>query len=175
MKMNQKFHKGDGHPLTTLDVEQMKFSRDDMLNAQVWLEEFVLGDTQDAAHARAVYSFSTAMATAILKQSSHPVDSGSDSVAPAAAADSAPVETGSETLDPGVTEAAIDREQRITRKADDSVAEPTSKKQFSRLLPTHETAATLGTIEHPSRHLVGNAMATLVEALPEERVRTTEL
>jgi hypothetical protein len=80
MKMNQKFHKGDGRPMTTLDVEQMGFSRDEMLNAQVWLEEFMLGDTQDAAHARAVYSFSTAMATAISRLRGEPVDSGDDNI-----------------------------------------------------------------------------------------------
>ena len=76
MKVNQKFHKRDGHQMTTLDVEQMKFSGDDFLNAQVWLEEFMLGDTQDAAHARAIYSFSAGMANAILVQSSYPVASG---------------------------------------------------------------------------------------------------
>ena len=80
MKMNQKFHKGDGHHMTTLDVEQMKFSRDGLLNAQVWLEEFMLGDTQDTAHARAVYSFSTAMATAILVQRSYPIEPGNRNI-----------------------------------------------------------------------------------------------
>ena len=78
---------------------------------------------------------------------------GSDTVAPATRVDPARVEPGSETLDTVVKDAAMDQEPQITRKPDDSVA---------------ETAATLGTIEQPSRHLVGNAIATLVEALPEE-------
>lgn len=73
-----------------------------------------------------------------------------------------------ETLDTVVTKAAIDQSQGITRKPDDSVAEPAREKEFSRLLPTHETAATVGTIEQPSRHLVRNAIATLVKAMPEE-------
>jgi hypothetical protein len=62
--------------MTTLDVEQMKFSGNDFINAQMWLENFMMGDTQDAAHARAIYSFSAGMANAILVQSSYPVDSG---------------------------------------------------------------------------------------------------
>jgi hypothetical protein len=54
MNINQKFHKRGGHHMTTLDVEQMEFTCDDFLNAQVWLEEFMLGDTQGASHALAL-------------------------------------------------------------------------------------------------------------------------
>ena len=56
---------------------------------------------------------------------------GSNSVPLETRADSAPVEPGSETFDPVATEAAINQEQRITRKPDDSFAEYIKDKQFS--------------------------------------------
>jgi hypothetical protein len=54
-----------------------------------------------------------------------------DSIPIKARAESQRVEPGGETLDPVVTEAAIDQNQGITRKPDDSVAEPPREEEFS--------------------------------------------
>jgi hypothetical protein len=56
---------------------------------------------------------------------------GRDSAPLGTCAESPRVEPGAETLDPVVTEAAIDQEKRIIRKPDDSVAEPAREKEFS--------------------------------------------
>jgi hypothetical protein len=91
-----------------------------------------------------------------------------DSIQSKLAQDLSESSRGGETLDPVVTEAAVDQNQKITRKPDDSVAQSKTAKQFSQLLPTHDVPAASGTIEQPSGRLVSNAIATLVNAMPEE-------
>lgn len=50
--------------ITTLDVEQMCVSTDELTNAMLWLEEIALGNTQGAAHALALCWFVEAYASA---------------------------------------------------------------------------------------------------------------
>ena len=98
---------------------------------------------------------------------SHLAD-GRDSVPLEARAKSPRVQSEAEILDLVVTDAAMDQEPKITRKPDGSFAQSKTAKQFSRLLPTHDVPSASGTVEQPPGRLVSNAIATLVNAMPEE-------
>jgi hypothetical protein len=63
--ISRNCHNHNHNQMTTLDVEQMCVSTDELTYAMLWLEEVALGGTESASHALALCCFIEGYARAV--------------------------------------------------------------------------------------------------------------